>query len=90
MMQQVQMIVCMSSEMDGFEVLKKPKPKKTTRKKMDPISKSNILKKIIYCLENKLYTHMLYWDVKKNKEFIIKFVHKNNPKWNSAYLELFK
>ncbi|CAL1269019.1 unnamed protein product [Larinioides sclopetarius] len=73
-----------------YKVLKRPKSNKITRKKQDPVSKSKILQKIIYCLVKKLHTHMLYWDDEKNKEFIIKFVHKNNPKWNSAFLDLFK
>ncbi|GBM63207.1 hypothetical protein AVEN_188244-1 [Araneus ventricosus] len=82
----------MSAEMDVIEVPKKKRSKKATRKKTNMCSRSNVLKKIIDSLDKEDFRHMLYWDDDKMKnEFIVKFVHMNNPEWKNAdYLELFK
>ncbi|GBN80792.1 hypothetical protein AVEN_119298-2, partial [Araneus ventricosus] len=73
-------------------VPKKKRSKKVTRKKTNMCSRSNVLKKIKDSLDKEDFRHMLYWDDDKMKnEFIVKFVHMNNPEWKNAdYLELFK
>ncbi|XP_055942898.1 uncharacterized protein LOC129972697 isoform X2 [Argiope bruennichi] len=76
--------------MDGPEVLKKQRPRKVTRRK-STISRSNVLKFIVSCLEMELYSHMLYWADREKNEFIVKFVHMHNPISKTAdYLGLFK
>ncbi|CAL1269017.1 unnamed protein product [Larinioides sclopetarius] len=62
-----------------------------TKRKTNMCSRSNVLKKIVDSLENEKCQHMLYWYNKIEKEFVIKFVHMNNPESKNAdYLELFK
>ncbi|CAL1269011.1 unnamed protein product [Larinioides sclopetarius] len=75
-------IVSMSTVMDVV---------KATKRKTNMCSRSNVLKKIVDSLENEKCQHMLYWYNKIEKEFVIKFVHMNNPESKNAdYLELFK
>ncbi|KAF8787001.1 hypothetical protein HNY73_008640 [Argiope bruennichi] len=65
-------IVCSFSKMDGPEVLKKQRPRKVTRRK-STISRSNVLKFIVSCLEMELYSHMLYWaDREKDMRLLVK------------------
>ncbi|KAF8787000.1 hypothetical protein HNY73_008640 [Argiope bruennichi] len=53
-------------------VLKKQRPRKVTRRK-STISRSNVLKFIVSCLEMELYSHMLYWaDREKDMRLLVK------------------
>ncbi|CAL1269016.1 unnamed protein product [Larinioides sclopetarius] len=78
-------------QMMNFIMATKRKTNMATKRKTNLCSRSNVLKKIVDSLENEKCQHMLYWYNKIEKEFVIKFVHMNNPESKNAdYLELFK